>query len=188
MFQLIQTSEYKIMPWKNGLGTTSEIAIEPPLANFPIDDFDWRLSSAKIQNSNQFSTFKGYDRLLTVWQGEGLKLNQNKLKPFEVMHFSGEENMNCDLLGNEVLDLGLIYKRDKFKANMTVYNFTPQEVFSLKLDTGLHFIFCVSGSLDIDGHILHELQTLKIKSPLDHPNIFSKDNSISILIYLYEHH
>lgn len=181
MFQLIQATEYKIMPWKNGLGITSEIAIEPPLANFPNDDFDWRLSSAKIQNNNNFSTFKGYDRLLTVWHGEGLKLNQNKLKPFEVIHFSGEENINCELLGQEVIDLGLIYKREKFKASMTTFHLKAEEVLSLKLGTGLHFIFCAKGGLVTGDFSINEAQTLKIQN-LDNLKINARLNSIMVVI------
>ncbi len=53
--------------WKNGGGTTSEVAIYPPGSGY--DDFDWRLSLADIRASGPFSRFDGVDRLLAVTHG-----------------------------------------------------------------------------------------------------------------------
>ena len=68
---LITRKQFKVMPWKNGAGTTAEIAIEPAGADFREGKFAWRLSSARIEDENQFSQFPGYDRILTVLSGEG---------------------------------------------------------------------------------------------------------------------
>jgi hypothetical protein len=57
--RLIQTSEYRRTPWKNGAGTTFEIAAEP-LASM-IDTFDWRISMAQVASVGPFSSFPGTD-------------------------------------------------------------------------------------------------------------------------------
>ena len=50
------------MPWKNGGGETAEIAVSPPGA--ALDDFDWRLSMARVETDGPFSAFPGIDRTL----------------------------------------------------------------------------------------------------------------------------
>src|SRR2546422_8818735 len=55
------------MPWKNGLGVTTEILIEPSDAT--IGNFDWRLSMARIGADGPFASFPNIDRLLLVLEG-----------------------------------------------------------------------------------------------------------------------
>jgi environmental stress-induced protein Ves len=50
--------------WKNGAGSTTEIAVFPEGAG--LDDFDWRISLATIARSAPFSRFPGVDRSLAV--------------------------------------------------------------------------------------------------------------------------
>jgi environmental stress-induced protein Ves len=51
-----------MMPWKNGRGSTSEIAASPP--DSTLETFDWRVSMATIDGDADFSTFPGVDRTL----------------------------------------------------------------------------------------------------------------------------
>ena len=60
-------------PWKNGGGSTIEIAIGPPDASF--DDFDWRVSLATIAEDGAFSQFEGVDRTLALVDGPGMLLH-----------------------------------------------------------------------------------------------------------------
>ncbi len=59
-------------PWKNGGGTTAEILASPAGAGF--DDFDWRISTARVETSGPFSLFPGVDRVLTVLEGGEIAL------------------------------------------------------------------------------------------------------------------
>lgn len=59
-------------PWKNGGGSTTEIAIGPPDVGF--DDFDWRISLATIAEDGAFSLFPGVDRTLALVEGHGMTL------------------------------------------------------------------------------------------------------------------
>jgi environmental stress-induced protein Ves len=60
------------MPWKNGGGSTEEITRD---AGTGLDGFGWRLSIADIAESGGFSTFAGYQRIITVLQGDGMTLS-----------------------------------------------------------------------------------------------------------------
>jgi len=60
------------VPWKNGGGSTTEIAIGPQDAGF--EDFDWRVSLATIEKDGAFSLFPGVDRTLALVEGHGMLL------------------------------------------------------------------------------------------------------------------
>jgi environmental stress-induced protein Ves len=81
MKKIIRPEQFKIMPWKNGLGITKQIRISPENSDFSKGDFHWRLSSAEITDKNTFSQFAGYNRRLTIISGAGLILNGQKLLP-----------------------------------------------------------------------------------------------------------
>lgn len=84
---------YKKMPWKNGLGTTFEVDISPVDAALDQMNFDFRISLAQVSSENSFSNFSGMERFLTVIRGSGIKFNQEKILPFCIVHFLGEEKV-----------------------------------------------------------------------------------------------
>ncbi|WEK00870.1 MAG: HutD family protein [Candidatus Sphingomonas phytovorans] len=55
-------------PWKNGGGTTTELAVFP--ADAGMNDFIWRVSIAEVRTAGPFSDFHGVDRILSVLEGE----------------------------------------------------------------------------------------------------------------------
>ena len=59
------------MPWRNGGGTTQEVACNPGGSSAA---FDWRLSLADVGQDGAFSAFTGYQRILTVLEGRGIEL------------------------------------------------------------------------------------------------------------------
>jgi hypothetical protein len=70
--RIIRASECRTMPWKNGGGTTTEIAAHPPGSS--LDEFDWRISMAHVGTEGPFSVFPGIDRTLSVLTGSGIAL------------------------------------------------------------------------------------------------------------------
>ncbi|MBC7659839.1 MAG: HutD family protein [Chitinophagaceae bacterium] len=116
-------SDYKVMPWKNGGGSTTELAIFP--RNARIDEpFQWRLSLAQLDGSGPFSTFPGYDRIITQLSGspmilvhEGqssIALNKNTPYPFR-----GEWQTEGRLEGR-AQDFNVMVNRDHFRAELDV--------------------------------------------------------------------
>lgn len=72
MTVLIPFAGLSPVPWKNGGGSTTEIAIGPPDSGF--EDFDWRVSLATIEKDGAFSSFPGVDRTLALVEGHGMSL------------------------------------------------------------------------------------------------------------------
>lgn len=159
---LITREQFKVMPWKNGAGVTAEIDIQPKGSDFSKEDFEWRLSSARIEEENDFSEFSGYSRVLTVLSGEGLSLNGQELGPFEVFEFQGEDAIVCEPLAGPVEDLGVIFKRAKYRCTMQLVNATdPME---LELEAGTHFLLSLSANeVSIDGTLLLRPEFMKIE-------------------------
>ncbi|WP_336809859.1 HutD/Ves family protein [Bosea sp. MMO-172] len=70
--RIIRAADCKVMPWKNGGGTTTEIAVSPEGAS--LSQFDWRISMAHVGADGPFSSFPGIDRTLSVLTGNGIRL------------------------------------------------------------------------------------------------------------------
>jgi len=76
-YRIVRFSECPVAPWRNGLGETAEIVIEPPTADFRQSTFLWRVSVTTIEKSCAFSVFSGYERLSVQLDGGRTKLNHN---------------------------------------------------------------------------------------------------------------
>ena len=100
------------MPWRNGRGSTLEIAREPPIG----EEFEWRLSLAAIEAEGDFSLFPGYRRALTLVTGEALRLRFRGhgsclLGPLRRgVRFEGEWTTRCAPQGG-CTDLSLIVRK-----------------------------------------------------------------------------
>ena len=128
------------MAWKNGGGVTREIVREP--AGVSLDDFDWRVSVADIAAAGPFSRFVGVDRHLLLLEGDGVNLTSveaglhvNLLADDTVLAFSGDVDMNSQLLGGAVRDFNLMVKRGMWQAQVNVRT----EAGSVQAQAGLVF-------------------------------------------------
>lgn len=165
MANIIKTKDHIRMPWSNGLGITSQIAIEPPTSSFSKLNFTWRLSSTRIEDSNEFSVFKTYDRLLVVTEGQGLFLNDNYLAPLSPFAFAGEEKIQCRLKEGPVTDIGLIYHRDRCRAGASLLLLTSGTKHPLVYTPGLsHLLTVVEGKIEFGDEIVHQGETLIVSN------------------------
>lgn len=101
-------------PWKNGGGSTREIACWPPGAG--LDDFAWRVSLARIAADGPFSRFAGVDRIITLLEGDGVRLRgpgvDHRLdRPLAPFAFSGDTAIACTLLGGPSSDFNVMTRR-----------------------------------------------------------------------------
>ncbi len=131
------------MPWKNGKGETFEIARFPKT-----DPYLWRLSMAPVVESGAFSQFSGYDRYLTLVEGEGLKLKGQIVHLGEVFKFSGDEAVSGELIEGKILDLNLIIKRDQVHAIYKVYKIST-EPFAFTPHGKISIIFAITEDIEI---------------------------------------
>lgn len=98
-------------PWKNGGGTTRELAAGPDPQNWL-----WRLSVAEVAQGGPFSAYAGVHRWFAVLSGGGVQLTIEKRR--HVLHeetppldFSGDTPVDCQLLDGPTQDLNLMVKR-----------------------------------------------------------------------------
>lgn len=114
MIQHRKPADYVHMPWKNGNGSTTQIAIYPEHAT--LDDFDWRISSATINQASDFSRFVGVDRSLAILSGAGLRLGNNlELTPQSPPYcFTGEQAITADLINGTVVDFNVMTRRQNY--------------------------------------------------------------------------
>ncbi|MBM3986021.1 MAG: hypothetical protein FJ296_10095, partial [Planctomycetes bacterium] len=72
--RVLRAADARRVPWRNGRGVTEELALAPPGASFERGDFDWRVARATVAQAGPFSAFPGFERVLVVVQGAGLRL------------------------------------------------------------------------------------------------------------------
>lgn len=115
-FTLFASAQLARMPWKNGGGTTREIACLP--AGASTTDFQWRLSIAEIATSGPFSVFEGIDRVITLLSGDGVRLftadgqiDHALNQPMQPFAFSGDVALDCHLLGSTCQDFNVMVRR-----------------------------------------------------------------------------
>jgi environmental stress-induced protein Ves len=115
--RILRAADYKIMPWKNGGGTTTEIAISPDSAG--LDDFDWRVSMARVEAGGPFSSFAGIDRTLSVLEGEGIVLDIAGQPPARLtadsppLAFPGDVPTSAALIDGPITDLNVMTRRGR---------------------------------------------------------------------------
>jgi environmental stress-induced protein Ves len=118
--RLLRAADYLRTPWKNGAGSTEEIARD---AGAGLDGFGWRLSIADVSESGGFSAFAGYQRIITVLQGAGMRLRvdghlSRELIPLDPFAFDGASAVHCELLGGAIRDFNLIYAPQRYHARL----------------------------------------------------------------------
>jgi len=128
-------ADYRRMPWKNGLGTTTEILADPPGALTRGERFLWRVSLADVTANGPFSAFPGYDRTILVAEGAGMALDFDTAPPalvaerFVPLDFKGEWTTSCRLLNGPIRDFNVMVDRARATARIRILRgLTPTTV------------------------------------------------------------
>lgn len=106
------------MPWRNGGGSTREVARAPTEG----EDFAWRVSVARIEADGPFSRFPGIDRTLWLLAGAGMELRMDGAltrltERFASVRFGGEAEVTARLLAGPTDDLNVMV--DRARAQVT---------------------------------------------------------------------
>ncbi len=143
-------------PWKNGQGTTIELAVEPPDAS--LDTFAWRVSVAELRGSGPFSSFPGYERVIVQLDGPPMALTHNRQAPVQleslVPHwFSGDDETDCIVAG-VAHDFNLIVHRDVALPGVSVHELETDELLARDHDAA-SVVHVLEGNLiGMDGGLL----------------------------------
>ncbi|KIZ47661.1 MULTISPECIES: HutD family protein [Rhodopseudomonas] len=119
--QIVRATDRLVMPWKNGGGSTTEIAVAPPAAS--LDGFDWRVSMATVGTDGPFSSFVGVDRTLAIVEGNGVILSIGSNLPVNLgasaqISFPGDVPTSAWLISGETTDLNVMTRRDRFRHSL----------------------------------------------------------------------
>lgn len=116
MTLLVPYAGLESSPWKNGAGSTTEIAAAPPGTS--IETFDWRISLATFTHNGPFSLFPEIERTLALVDGAGVALRVDG-DPFflsedePVFEFSGDSEVESTLIDGQVTAFNVMTRNDK---------------------------------------------------------------------------
>lgn len=153
MLTIIKPNEFTLVPWKNGLGHTTELAINE---GGNLDSFDWRLSIASVVANGEFSNFSGYQRNLVLIEGHGLTLDHQNGEVDELIHtldiarFDGGCQTIGALSSGPIKDFNVITNKEKITANVQCYC-DPQQIVVKLNQAKLCFAYSLTDEIEVES-------------------------------------
>lgn len=146
------------MPWRNGGGSTREVAIEPPDGSLE-RGFDWRVSCAGVAVDGPFSPFPGVDRSLWLVRGAGVRLEfadhaVQLTAPWQRVDFPGEQTVVARLLAGPIDDLNVMVRRGAIRCAACVEALAEGHVRRVEFGPGEHLLLALAGPLAVHGGVL----------------------------------
>jgi hypothetical protein len=145
MITRLDPAQYRRTPWKNGGGTTIDIAER--------DDV-WRFGRTPITVPGPFSDYTGFDRVQVLVAGRGLVLETpsgeiDVRTPFKPVRFAGEVPITSRLEAGPVEVVNLIGARARVRINLQVLGTGA----TAAADAGTHIAYAARGpaTLAVDG-------------------------------------
>ena len=138
--------------WKNGAGSTRELAVEPPGAT--MDNFEWRISVAEVSQDAPFSAFAGVDRCITLLRGAGMALRSPQGDVMldrigEPFHFAGERAVVAALVDGTCEDFNVMVRRGVHQAQVT-----SLESAATLTAAPVGLVACLEGRWHCEGMVL----------------------------------
>jgi uncharacterized protein len=151
--RILRAADYRVMPWKNGGGTTTEIAVSPDGAG--LDDFDWRVSMARVEGGGPFSGFAGVDRTLAMLEGEGIVLDIAGRPPERLTEASAPLSFPADvptsavLISGPITDLNVMTRRGR--AAHSIERLLVSASTDVRPTTATTLILLLDGEVGVTG-------------------------------------
>jgi environmental stress-induced protein Ves len=153
MLTILPPDAARRMPWKNGRGSTLELASDAT-ASAP---WTWRVSIADVPESGPFSTFDGCDREIACLDGDGMRLVVDGVA-HDVPHegracaFGGNAETRGVLLGGPCRDANLMWRRDAWHGALVVH----RGAFTFDSGADLAIVHVVRGAATANGRSLEQ--------------------------------
>lgn len=184
---VLRVADYRTMPWKNGGGETTEIAVAPSGAG--LSDFDWRVSMAKVSGDGPFSIFPGIDRTLCVLDGNGITLGMEeqgavRLDPASApLLFPADIAVSAQLTDGPIIDLNVMTRRNRLTHTVRRLHIEHRMTLSV---TGMPVILlCHTGTMRVEGKThatqLGPLDCLLLENTPEKPLRFSGTGTVFVI-------
>lgn len=184
--QVLRANSYRSMPWKNGGGVTTEIIVSP--AGAGLDDFDCRVSMAKVESGGPFSSFAGIDRTLSVLEGEGIVLSIEDKAPARLekgsppLPFPADVSTDATLIDGPIVDLNVMTRRGRCSHSVERIELFGAMDIDPRAETIL--LFSLHGGVEVDAssHIQLGPRDTAILTPADAPVRLKSPNASTLFV------
>ena len=167
-YQIIRNEQHKTSLWEGG--STTELFIHPQTADYKQLNFDFRISTAKIElEKSNFTSLPNISRKLIILDGEILIKHTNKynkvLKKFNSDNFEGDWETTSE---GTCTDFNLMI-RGKTKGDIEAFSIKKSTEYLLNQNISFLFVYCFIGNLEINlnqkTEYLHKGDLLIINHP-----------------------
>ncbi|HEX4442384.1 MAG TPA: HutD family protein [Galbitalea sp.] len=157
-----------VVPWKNGNGTTQQVAISPATAT--IDNFDWRVSVATISGDSPFSQFEGVSRWIMPLDPEGFTMRvegeTTRLADREAFAFNGGSTVRAIKVRPGALDLSLMVRNSIARGSLLALVVQDETAIAAGPNESV-VIVVLEGSPSVDETVLEILDAIELPSGSD---------------------
>lgn len=133
-YQILDSFQYRRMPWKNGLGETLEI-----FTHEDDEGIRFRISQAAVVEDGVFSDFSGLHRTLVLLSGTGMVLthtvheqdtHNRLLNTLDMALFDGGALTTATLLNGPIEDLNIMVRKQDTQSNVKAVQATESVCIS----------------------------------------------------------
>ena len=174
MITKLDPTQYRRTPWKNGGGTTIDIAEQDDL---------WRFGRTPIIAPGPFSDYSGFDRLQVLVAGRGLVLETpdgeiDVRQPFRPVRFKGETPIKSRLEAGPVEVVNLIGARAAVRLALEVLRSGVRQA----AEPGTHIAYAtVEAELEIDGAWHHLAPDHALRIEAERPTMIGCTGGVLLL-------
>jgi uncharacterized protein len=145
--QVYHARERGVRRWKNGRGSTAEIAVYPEQAD--LDGFEWRISIAEVSERAPFSIFNGVDRTLILLDGMLDLVIANcastvRLGAGDVVSFPGDVASEGIPISRSARDLNVMVRRGCWMCSVAAVD--PEEGAAISPALGSTLFLIATGA------------------------------------------
>jgi uncharacterized protein len=173
------------VPWRNGLGSTREVAIDPPDGSVDAG-FRWRVSCAGVAADGPFSSFPGVDRSLWLLRGDGVELDVagrtlRLEQPWQRADCAGEGPVTARLLGGPIDDLNVMVRRADVSTAAELHEVAEGATLPLALPAGQHVVLGLRGVLTVFGGVLGDGDAVRCDGAIT-GELLAMDGAVVVLV------
>ena len=160
---VIRHADHVLVPWKNGLGMTREVAN----AHRADGSLLWRISLATVDRDGPFSDFAGCKRIIMMLSGDGMTLDFGPHgravmhEPFVPVIFDGGWQTSATLHGGPTRDLNVVTSHQGVRSAVEVLRIGAQDLPAVP-GPGLTVLFVLDGRVGAGDVVLEQGDALRM--------------------------